>query len=64
VAQHERHSAAGLLVDPSHYEGPSTERVLAPQPLGRLGQRLAEIAAMPVANRPIDLYAALAGVAR
>ena len=64
VAQHERHTAARLVIEPGHYEGRSTARVIAPQPLGRMGQRLQEIAAMPVSQRPIDLYAALAGVAR
>jgi len=52
------------VLDPRHYDGPSTPRVTAPPPLGRMGRRLQEIAAMPVAHRPIDLYAALAGAAR
>lgn len=64
VAQHPRHTAARLVIEPGHYEGPSTSQVLAPQPLGRMGLRLQEIAAMPVAHRPMDLYAALAEVAR
>jgi hypothetical protein len=38
--------------------------VLAPIPLGRMGRRLAEIAAMVPQRRPLDLYAALAEVAR
>jgi transposase len=64
VAQHPRHSAERIVIDPAHYQGPSTPRVIAPQPLGRMGLRLQEIAAMPVTSRPIDLYAALAEVAR
>lgn len=52
------------MIDPAHYEGRSTLRVIAPTPLGRLGRRLQELAAMPVERRPIDLYAALAEVAR
>jgi hypothetical protein len=64
VAEHPRHTAERIVLDPGHYDGPSTPRVTAPPPLGRMGQRLQEIAAMPVAHRPIDLYAALAGVAR
>lgn len=64
VAEHERHTAARLLIATAHYDGPSTERVSAPPPLGRMGRRLQELAAMPVAQRPIDLYEALAGVAR
>lgn len=64
VAEHARHTPERIVLNPAHYDGPSTPRVTAPPPLGRMGQRLQEIAAMPVAHRPIDLYAALAGVAR
>jgi hypothetical protein len=53
-----------VLIDPRCYEGEATERVLPPPPLGRMGRRLAEIAALPVEQRPLDLYAALAEVAR
>jgi len=49
---------------PACYEGPGTDRVLPPKPLGRMARRLQEIAAMPVQARPIDLYAALAEGAR
>jgi transposase len=64
VAEHPRRTAARLVLQPEHYEGPSTDRVQAPTPLGRLGRRLEELASMPVEHRPIDLYAALAEVAR
>jgi hypothetical protein len=64
VAVHARHSAARLLIDPGHYDGPSTERVLAPPPLGRMGQRLQELANLPVQHRSVDLYAFLAEAAR
>lgn len=64
VAQHPRHTPERIVIDQAHYQGPSTPRVMAPQPLGRMGLRLQEIAAMPVTSRPIDLYAALAEVAR
>jgi len=64
VAQHPRHTAHRLVIDPAHYDGPSTATVQAPTPLGRLGRRLQEIAALPVEHRPVDLYAALAEVAR
>jgi transposase len=53
-----------VLIDPSCYEGKSSDRVLAPTPLGRMGRKLQEIMAMPVERRPIDLYAALSEVAR
>jgi hypothetical protein len=52
------------VLDPAHYEGPGDERVAPPVPLGRMGRRLQEIVMQPVEQRPIDLYAALAGVAR
>ena len=64
VATHPRGTAARLVTDPSHYEGASTARVIAPPPLGRLGRRLQELAAAPVARRSVDLYAALAEVVR
>lgn len=52
------------MIDPAHYEGRSTPAVIAPTPLGRLGRRLQELAEIPVEQRPIDLYAALAEAAR
>ena len=64
VATHPRGTEALLVTDPSHYDGASTDRVVAPPPLGRLGRRLQELAAAPVARRSVDLYAALAEVAR
>jgi hypothetical protein len=64
VARHARHTPERLLIEPSHYEGSSDERVIAPVPLGRMGQRLREILEMPVQKRPLDLYAALAEVSR
>lgn len=64
VAQHPRHSRVRLLLNPAHYEGPGDERVMPPVPLGKMGQRLQEIITQPVEQRPVDLYAALAEVAR
>lgn len=64
IAQHLRHTRAPLQIDPRHYEGAGDDRVEAPVPLGRMGRRLAEIRAMPPAQRPIDQYAALAEVCR
>jgi transposase len=64
IAEHPRRTDRRLVIDPAHYEGRSTLTVIAPTPLGRLGRRLQELAAMPVEHRPIDLYAALAEVAR
>jgi hypothetical protein len=64
VAEHPRASRERIVLDPAHYEGPGDERVAPPVPLGRMGRRLQEIVMQPVEQRPIDLYAALAGVAR
>lgn len=64
VAEHERHSEELLVIDPAHFEGEPTDEVLPPLPLGRMGKKLAEIAAMEPETRPLDLYAALAEVAR
>lgn len=44
IAELPRHTAARLVIDPAHYEGPGTRFVQPPTPLGRLGQRLQELA--------------------
>jgi transposase len=64
VAEHPRRTQERLLLDPSHYDGEADERVVPPVPLGRMGRRLQEILEMPVEQRPLDLYAALAEVSR
>jgi transposase len=64
IAVHPRHTPERILIDPAHYDGPSTDRVAAPPPLGRMGRKLAAIAALRPEHRPLDLYAALAEVAR
>ena len=62
VAAHPRAAAHRIVLDPGHFQGESTETVIAPAPLGRMGTRIAEIAALAPENRPLDLYAALAEV--
>lgn len=64
VASYPRHTKARLLLDPRCYEGEDTERVAAPVLLGKMGARLEELYAMPVEQRPLDLYAALSEVSR
>lgn len=64
LASHPRHTESRLVIDPRHFDGEATDRVLPPVPLGRMGQRLQQIAAMEPQRRPINLYAALAEVAR
>jgi len=64
IASHPRGTPARLIIDQSHYDGPSTSRVTAPPPLGRMGSRMLDLADAPVARRSIEYYAALAEVAR
>lgn len=64
LKEYPRRTQELLLVDPTCYEGQGDNRVLAPQPLGKMGRKLQEIYEMPVENRPLDLYAVLAEVAR
>lgn len=64
LKEYPRHSEERLLIDPDCFEGEATDRVRPPPPLGRMGRKLQEIWEMPVEARPLDLYAALAEVAR
>lgn len=59
-----RHTQERILIDPACYEGPGAPKVLPPKPLGRMTKKLQESAATPLESRPMDLYAALAEVAR
>jgi hypothetical protein len=64
IKEHLRGTLERLIYDPSCYEGDGDARVIAPPPLGSMGSRLQEIMDMAVEQRPVDLYAALAEVAR
>lgn len=64
IREYPRHTEARILIDPSCYEGEPTDRVLPPRPLGKMAKKLQEIYELPVERRPLDLYAALAEVAR
>lgn len=64
IAVHPRHTTERLVLNPAYYEGDSTDRVIAPPPLGRMGRRMMELASMPVVHRSIDYYHELAEVAR
>lgn len=64
LAEHPRQGRERIVIDPRHYEGEATHEILPPVPLGRMGRRLAAIAAMAPQQRPLDLYAALAEAAR
>lgn len=64
VREYPRGTAQRILLDASCYEGEATDRVAPPAPLGKMGRRLQEIYELPVEQRPMDLYSALAEVAR
>lgn len=64
VQSHPRHTTARLLLDPGCYQGEATAEVTPPKPLGRMAGQMQRIYEMPVEQRPIDLYAALAKAAR
>jgi hypothetical protein len=64
VGTHPRATPERIVLDPSHYEGEATAWVLPPAPLERMGRRLVELAALVPEQRPLDLNAALAEVAR
>jgi hypothetical protein len=64
MAVHPRATRERIVLDHRHYEGEAASTVLPPLPLGKMGRKLQEIAALPPEARPIDLYAALAEVAR
>lgn len=68
LARHPRHTAQRLLLDPTHYEGPSTARVLAPVPLGRRGQAQVltdpRLPAPTAVARALESYAVLIDGAR
>jgi transposase len=49
IARHLRRTTALLVVDPDHYEGESTSRVLAPTPLGRRARL--QLAGLSAASR-------------
>jgi transposase len=64
LKEYPRRTEERLLMDPDCFEGEATDRVRPPPPLGRMGRKLQEIYETPVEARPLDLYAALAEVAR
>jgi transposase len=64
VAEHQRHTRERIVLNPAYYDTPSTDRVIAPPPLGRMGKALQAIADTPPEHRPVDLYAHLAEAAK
>jgi transposase len=64
VRTYRRGTPERILIDATCYDGEKTEHALPPPPLGRMGQRIAEIAAQGVATRSIEIYERLMEVAR
>jgi transposase len=64
VVRYPRGTSERILIDQRCFAGAGTERVEAPKPLGKMARKLQEIMETPVQQRPLDLYAALAEVAR
>ena len=60
VADHPRRTGARIVTDPAHYEGEPTDRAVPPPPLGKMGRVLEALGELPVEDRPVDLYAAIA----
>lgn len=69
IARHPRHTRRTLVLEPAHYDGTSTARVIAPTPLGRRAQL--QLAAAPpytallpapeAVQRPLTQYLTLLG---
>lgn len=64
VQQYPRHTDQRVLIDPSCYEGPATDRVQAPKPLGRVSRALQRVMDEQPEVRSVELYAQLAEVCR
>jgi transposase len=64
IVEHPRGTDRRLVIDPSCYEGASTPWASAPPPPGKMAAAMQAILDLPVERRPLDLYAALAEVAR
>lgn len=64
IRAYPRGTAQRFLIDPTCYEGEATDRVLSPVPLGRMAKALEVIREMEVELRSVDIYTALAEVAR
>jgi transposase len=68
LARHPRHTRQPLVLNPAHYEGPSTPHVVAPTPLGRRARAMvaamtARLPAPQAVARPLDAYVALVAAA-
>ena len=60
IARHPRRTARRLVLEATHYDGPSTATVRAPTPLGRRARlQLAGLPAPAALTRPLTAYVAL-----
>lgn len=61
LARHPRHTAARLVLDPAHFEGPQVNHVLPPTPLGQRArwQLAAALPAPAAVARPLAAYVTL-----
>jgi hypothetical protein len=67
LARHARRTAQRLLIEPTHYEGPSTPTVLRPTPLGERARLQVAGLGLPgtaTIARPLSAYVALVEEAR
>jgi len=53
LRRYPRHTKCRMLIDQSCYEGPSTDRVLAPHPLGKLGRTIVLEKSWEAPQRPL-----------
>lgn len=60
IAMHARHTPERLVTRAEHYTGEATQTHLPPMPLGRMGRCLERLGELPVTQRPVDLYGAIA----
>jgi transposase len=58
VATFPRHTACRSLIDQAHYEGPSTDEITAPVPLGEIGRQIVLSRSWEASHRSIDVYEA------
>jgi transposase len=64
VAVHPRGTESRLLINPEHYEGAGTGRVIPPVPLGKMGRAMQALWRSPVQVHAIEAYARLCEVER
>jgi len=64
VAIFPRHTECRSLIDQAHYEGSSTDEIIAPVPLGEIGKQIVLARSWEPSHRSIDVYEAAVRRAR